>query len=46
MSKNPKLPPSLKKYIRRQKAAIRRQTSDPLERERLINELYQKFVIK
>jgi len=34
---------SIKKYIRLEKAGIRRQVSDITEREKLINELYKKF---
>jgi hypothetical protein len=39
-----KMPKSLRKYIRREKARIRREVLDVKEQERLINELYQKFL--
>jgi hypothetical protein len=39
-----RLPQSLRKFIRREKARIRRQFSDAIERERLINEIYQRFI--
>jgi len=38
-----KPPQSLRKYIRREKARIRREVLDLKEQEKLINELYQKF---
>lgn len=41
-----KLPKSVRKYIRKEKARIRRQVLDLKEQERLINELYQKFLKK
>ncbi|MFZ5364470.1 MAG: hypothetical protein ACOZAG_03235 [Patescibacteria group bacterium] len=34
---------SVKKFIRSEKARIRRQTSDLMEQKKLIDELYQKF---
>ena len=39
-----KLPKSLRKFIRREKARIRREVLDLKEQERLINELYQKIL--
>ena len=39
-----KLPKSVRKYIRKEKARIRRQVLDLKEQERLINELYQRFL--
>jgi len=38
-----KLPKSIRKYIRRQKARIRREVLDLKTQKELINELYQKF---
>lgn len=38
-----KLPRSIRKFIRREKARIRREVLDLKEQEKLINELYQKF---
>jgi len=38
-----KLPKSTRKYIRKEKARIRREVLDLKEQERLINEIYQKF---
>lgn len=38
-----KLPKSIRKFIRREKARIRREVLDLKEQERLINELYQKL---
>lgn len=38
-----KLPKSLRKYIRKEKARIRRQVLDLKEQEKLIQELYQKI---
>lgn len=37
------LPKSLRKYIRREKARIRREVLDLKEQEKLIQELYQKI---
>ena len=37
------MPKSLQKYIRKEKARIRRDVLDIKEQEKLINELYQKF---
>lgn len=37
-----KLPKSVKKYLRKEKARIRREVFDVKEREKLIKELYQK----
>ena len=42
--KKRKLPKSLRKYVRKEKARIRREVLDMKEQERLINELYQKFL--
>ena len=39
-----KLPKSLRKYIRKEKARIRREVLDIKEQEELISELYQKFL--
>lgn len=39
-----KLPKSLRKYIRREKARIRREVFDTEEQERLIDELYKKLL--
>lgn len=39
-----KLPKSVRKYIRREKARIRREVFDIEEQERLINELYKKLL--
>jgi len=39
-----KLPKSLRKFIRLEKARIRRETSDFKTQEKLINDLYQKFL--
>lgn len=41
-----KLPRSIRKYIRKEKARIRREILDLKEQEKLINELYQKFCKK
>lgn len=41
-----KLPKSLRKHIRREKARIRREVFDFKKREKLIQELYQKFLKK
>jgi len=41
-----KLPKSLRKYIRQEKARIRREVLDIKEQEKLIQELYQKFFEK
>jgi len=43
---NKKMPKSLRKYIRLEKARIRRLFSDLKEQERLFNELYQKLALK
>ena len=42
--KKRKLPKSLRKYIRKEKARIRREVLDIKEQERLIQELYKKFL--
>jgi hypothetical protein len=39
-----KLPKSIRKFIRKEKARIRREVLDLKEQERLIQELYQKFL--
>jgi len=44
MGKEKKLPKSLRKFIRREKARIRREVLDLKEQEKLISELYQKFL--
>lgn len=38
-----KLPKSIKKYIRQEKARIRREVLDIEEQEKLIKELYRRF---
>jgi len=38
------MPKSLRKYIRREKARIRREVLDLKEQEKLINKLYEKFL--
>ena len=38
-----KLPKSVRKYIRKEKARIRREVLDVREQERIIKELIQKF---
>lgn len=38
-----KLPRSIRKYIRKEKARIRREVFDLKEQEKLIGELYKKF---
>lgn len=43
MVKRKRLPKSLRKFIRKEKARIRREVLDLKEQERLINDLYQKF---
>ena len=42
--KKRKLTKSLRKYIRKEKARIRREVLDIREQERLIQELYKKFL--
>jgi len=42
--KKRKLPKSLRKYIRKEKARIRREVLDIKEQKRLIQELYKKFL--
>ena len=44
--KKKKLPKGLRKYIRKEKARIRREVFDRKEQERLINELYKQFLPK
>ncbi len=41
-----RLPKSLRKFIRSEKAKIRRSVSSLAEQQRLIKELYQKFNLK
>ena len=43
MVRRKRLPKSLRKFIRKEKARIRREVLDLKEQEKLINELYQKF---
>ena len=40
------MPRSIRKFIRQEKARIRREVLDMKEQERLINELYQKLFKK
>ncbi|MCX7779268.1 MAG: hypothetical protein N2259_03465 [Patescibacteria group bacterium] len=44
--KKKRLPKSWRKFIRREKARIRREVLDLTEQEKLINELYEKFGFK
>ena len=39
-----RLPKSIRKYIRKEKARIRREILDLTEQEKLINELYSRFL--
>jgi hypothetical protein len=41
-----KMPRSIRKFIRQEKARIRREVLDVKEQEELINELYKKYLIK
>lgn len=41
-----RMPKSLRKFIRREKARIRREILDVKEQEKLISELYQRFIKK
>ncbi len=41
-----RLPKSVRKFIRKEKAKIRKEVLDKKEQERLIKELYQKFFKK
>ena len=41
-----KLPKSIRKYIRKEKARIRREVLDLKEQEKLIRDLYQKILTK
>jgi len=41
-----RLPQSIRKYIRREKARIRRQVLDSSLQEKLIQDLYKKFEMK
>lgn len=43
MKKHMRLPRSLRKYIRQEKARIRREITDPVEQEKKIAELYRMF---
>jgi len=43
MKKKKRLPKSIRKYIRFQKARIRREFLDAKEQEKKIEEIYQKF---
>lgn len=44
--KKKRLPGSLRKFIRQEKARIRREVLDIKKQEELINELYQKLIKK
>lgn len=44
--KKKRLSKSIRKYIRLEKAKIRREVSDSKEREKLIEEIYQKIITK
>jgi hypothetical protein len=46
MAQRKRLPRSVRKYIRREKARIRREVLDITQRERLIEQLYQKILEK
>jgi hypothetical protein len=39
-----KLPKSIRKFIRKEKARIKREVSDPKQQEILISQLYQRFL--
>ena len=41
-----RLPSSIRKYIRKEKARFRREVADLPQRRKLVDELYQKFVRK
>ena len=41
-----RMPKSLRKFIRKEKARIRREVLDMKEQEKLISELYQRFTKK
>lgn len=43
MAKKKRMPRSARKFIRREKARIRRQVFDVKKQEELINQLYNKF---
>jgi len=43
MAEKKRLPKSIRKFIRREKARIRREVLDLKEQDGLIDELYQKF---
>jgi hypothetical protein len=46
MAQRKRLPRSVRKYIRKEKARIRREVLDITKRERLIEQLYQKILEK
>ncbi len=46
MKERKKFPKSLRKYIRKEKARIRREISDVEKQKQLIQELYQKILSK
>lgn len=46
MVRKKRLPKSVRKYIRKEKARIRREVLNLEEQERLISELYKKFLKK
>jgi len=41
-----KLPKSIRKFIRKEKARIRKEISDPQQQEILISQLYERFLRK
>ena len=43
MAKKKRMPKSIRKFIRKEKARIRREVLDIKEQKKLISELYQKF---
>jgi hypothetical protein len=46
MMKNLKLPKSIRKFIRKEKARIRKEVFDLKQQEILISQLYQRFLKK
>lgn len=44
MTEKKRLPPSIRKHIRREKARIRREVSGGEERKKLIKNLYRRFL--
>jgi hypothetical protein len=44
--KTQKLPKSIRKFIRKEKAKIKREVLDPKQQEILISKLYQRFLKK